>query len=148
MSNTAFSTGNIEVLVAGASRTGTSSMQRALQSLGYHTTHWQGWMTRYFDIISYSYQDQISEPHLRKLFQDIHGKGALLDAVVPMLFDHLRKEYPNAKVILTTRESQSWLKSYENYVATCWLYHWTRFPMLWLLSQDLRNDLILSYAIL
>eukprot|EP00438_Fugacium_kawagutii_P004400 Skav233169 [mRNA] locus=scaffold7441:11645:16873:+ [translate_table: standard] len=131
---------NIEVLVAGASRTGTSSMQHALQRLGYHTIHWQGYMKddRIFDFISFAYQDAISEPDLHKVFQDVPGKGALLDAVVPMLFDDLRRAYPSAKVILTTREPMSWLKSYENYVATCWLYHWSRYPFLWILSHVAR----------
>ena len=108
---------NIEILVAGASRTGTSSMQAALQHLGYHTTHWQGYMIRYFDFIYHSYQKSISEPDLHKVFQDIPSKGALLDTVVPWLFDDLRRAYPRAKVILTTREPSAWLKSYEKYVA-------------------------------
>ena len=127
---------NIEVLVAGASRTGTSSMEQALQKLGYHTTHWKGYMIRYFDFIFHSYQGAISDPNLHQVFQDIPGKGALLDTVVPMLFDHLRRAYPNAKVILTTRESTVWLKSYEKYVHECWLYQpSTRHPVLWMLSH-------------
>eukprot|EP00435_Cladocopium_sp_Y103_P016991 s5166_g4.t1 len=126
----------IEVLVAGASRTGTSSMEFALQKLGYHTTHWQGYMIRYFDFIFHAYQGAISEPDLHQVFQDIPGKGALLDAVVPMLFDNLRKAYPKAKVILTTREPTSWLKSYEQYVDNCWLYQpSTRHPAVWMLSH-------------
>ena len=131
---------NIEILVAGASRTGTSSMQHALQRLGYNTIHWQQWMKnpRYFDFLSYAYQDAISEPDLHKVFQDVPEKGALLDAVVPMLFDDLRRAYPEAKVILTTREPTSWLKSYEHYVASCWLYHWSRYPVLWILSHVTR----------
>ena len=103
---------NVEVLVAGVSRTGTSSMQEVLQRLGYHTTHWQGYMSRYFEFISYFYSGSIADPDLQKVFQDIPGKGALLDIVVPALFDDLRCTYPNAKVILTTRAPASWLNSY------------------------------------
>ena len=129
---------NIEVLVAGASRTSTSSMQQVLQELGYSTTHWSGYMTRYFDFIYFFYTGRVKVPHLHKVFKDIPSKGALLDTVVPAMFDDLRRTYPNAKVILTTRDVRTWFKSYENYVAQCWLYHWTRFPLLFFLSHVCR----------
>ncbi|CAE7691847.1 unnamed protein product, partial [Symbiodinium sp. CCMP2456] len=119
-------TGNVDVLVAGVSRTSTSSMQQALQGLGYNTTHWLGYMTRYFEFISHFYVGRVKVPNLHKVFEDIPEKGALLDTVVPAMFDDLRRAYPKAKVILTTREGESWFTSYENYVAQCWLYHWTR----------------------
>ena len=115
---------NIEILVAGVSRTGTSSMQAALQTFGYHTTHWQGYMIRYFDFVSHAFQGRISEPNLHQVFGDIPARGALLDCFVPILFDDLRRAYPNAQVILTTREPNSWLKSY-----------WTLLP--WFLSFSL-----------
>jgi len=128
-------TGNVDVLVAGVSRTSTSSMQQALQGLGYNTTHWLGYMTRYFEFISHFYVGRIKVPNLHKVFEDIPEKGALLDTVVPAMFDDLRRAYPKAKVILTTREGESWFTSYENYVAQCWLYHWTRYPLLFFLSH-------------
>ena len=96
-------TGNVDVLVAGVSRTSTSSMQQALQGLGYNTTHWLGYMTRYFEFISHFYVGRIKVPNLHKVFEDIPEKGALLDTVVPAMFDDLRRAYPKAKVILTTR---------------------------------------------
>jgi len=110
-------------------------MQAALQTFGYHTTHWQGYMIRYFDFVSHAFQGRISEPNLHQVFGDIPARGALLDCFVPIFFDDLRRAYPNAQVILTTREPNSWLKSYENYVDSCWLYHWTRHPILWFLSH-------------
>lgn len=128
-------TGNVDVLVAGVSRTSTSSMQQALQGLGYNTTHWLGYMTRYFEFISHFYVGRVKVPNLHKVFEDIPEKGALLDTVVPAMFDDLRRAYPKAKVILTTREGEAWFTSYENYVAQCWLYHWTRYPLLFFLSH-------------
>ena len=145
-------TGNVEVLVAGASRTSTSSMQQALQGLGYNTTHWLGYMSRYFEFISHFYEGRVKVPNLRKVFGDIPEKGALLDTVVPAMFDDLRQAYPDAKVILTTREGESWFTSYQNYVAQCWLYHWTRYPLLFFLSHVSRalrlGPLLRSYGLL
>ena len=108
-----YRTGNVEVLVAGASRTSTSSMQQALQGLGYNTTHWLGYMSRHFEFISHFYEGRVKVPNLRKVFGDIPEKGALLDTVVPAMFDDLRQAYPDAKVILTTREGESLDRSQE-----------------------------------
>ena len=87
--------------MAGVPLTGSSSMQHLLQKLGYETMHWQSYMTRYFEFMSHFYTGAIVDPDVQKVFQDIPGKGALLDPVVPALFDSLRCAYPNAKVILT-----------------------------------------------
>lgn len=54
-------------------------MQAALQTFGYHTTHWQGYMIRYFDFVSHAFQGRISEPNLHQVFGDIPARGALLE---------------------------------------------------------------------
>ena len=51
--------GGLSVIVAGASRTGTSSTNHALQVMGYHTEHWVDFLTHYFEFISYFLRGQV-----------------------------------------------------------------------------------------
>lgn len=111
----------MEILALGFSRTGTMSLKRALEKLGYNVYHMEECVTRW------------QEKHLH-LFEEAtrakllgEGKlwtGAELDKVlqnytaiedIPCLhFVHeLIEHYPKAKVILTTRDIDSWQASVE-----------------------------------
>merc|ERR1719433_1571257 len=99
-------------------------MKAALDLLGYETVHWQGFLSRYFEFVSYYYNGHIKNPNLRRVFRDLPAKSALLDCFTPAVFDELRCAYPNAKIILTTREPKAWMKSYEKYSNAIWMYRW------------------------
>lgn len=75
----------------GLSRTATSSLNTALNSLGFHAIHWKNPLTR--KIIS-----QTDVP-LFDAFTDISIAGD---------FEYLYSRYPNSKFILTTRDPQRW----------------------------------------
>ena len=113
------------VLVAGLSRTGTSSLQAALAEMNLTVFHTLETMTHHFDFWYYYLNGAISKPNVAALIEPLH-----VDALSDCWFAHLAPEilhvYPNTKVILTTRDSKSWLRSYGHYIATSDLYHWHR----------------------
>ncbi|KAJ8605615.1 hypothetical protein CTAYLR_000083 [Chrysophaeum taylorii] len=111
------------VVVAGLSRTGTSSLQAALMALNLTVHHTSETIASHLDFWYYYLNGLVAEPDVAKVIQDV-------DAVSDCWFAHLAPEilqrYPNAKVILTLRDEEPWLRSYEDYVARSDLYHWSR----------------------
>jgi len=83
-----------KVFGIGLSRTGTSSLNAALQILGYQSIHWMNPATR----------DLIHQ-------QDFLLFDAFTDICVSHQFEWLYYTYPNSKFIMSTRPVQSWSKS-------------------------------------
>jgi hypothetical protein len=91
-----------KVFCIGAVKTGSSSLTKALNILGYRTYQnisikepKEGWS----QFLKKSNFDYFSDWPMRK----------------DGLYKELNKVLPNSKFILTIREKQSWVKSYENY---------------------------------
>lgn len=82
---------NSKVVGIGLSKTGTSSLSEALTILGYTSGH-------YIHV------------------EDFHKYDAISDSPVPILYKVIDSRHPESKFILTTREEQKWLKSFENHV--------------------------------
>ena len=78
----------------GLSRTGTSSLNKALKILGYHSIHW-------------------FNPHTNTLIedQDYLLFDGFTDISVSYHFEKLYKTFPNARFIYTSRNMESWLRS-------------------------------------
>lgn len=106
----------------GYHRTGTTSLSKAFQILGFDTFHFE------------------SGDKARDIYNEMlaHGKStalehyyALCDSPIPVLYKLLDKAYPNSKFILTVRDHNSWLESVE------WLFShknpdrwtWDRWPI-------------------
>ena len=102
----------MKVICAGWGRTGTRSLKYALQYL--------------LNAPSYHMQNILLNKKHAKLWQDIifkkknsynwddiyNGYGACLDFPSCNYYKELMKEYPDAKVILTIRDADSWMKSW------------------------------------
>ncbi|GJM37526.1 MAG: hypothetical protein DHS20C19_08930 [Acidimicrobiales bacterium] len=91
-----------KVFVIGLSRTGTSSMHRALEACGLRSVHWVNRLTGALpDVFDY---------HLHDAFSDINVSAS---------FESLYADFPSACFILTQRPRESWTRSiaahYENY---------------------------------
>ncbi|KAF2446032.1 hypothetical protein P171DRAFT_431398 [Karstenula rhodostoma CBS 690.94] len=107
------------VLALGLSRTGTMSLKVALEKLGYDVYHCSECVMRWRENHIHLFKEAMEAK--------LHGKGQLwtgaeLDKVlqnytaiedIPCLHfvDELLDQYPTAKVILTTRDIDSWEKS-------------------------------------
>ena len=110
-------TTDLAIIGAGLGRTGTSSLQAALNSLGYGPCY-----------------------HMREVFKDpagiqkwtqvgldqgenadwdsiFYGYKATTDNPGALFYKQLMKRYPNAKVILTVRDEESWWRSYIETIA-------------------------------
>lgn len=83
----------------GLSKTGTTSLARAVEILGYKTRDYIG-VTRYRT-------GDLSCINLR----EIDENDAFTDTPIPSFYKQLDERYPNSKFILTTRNVDAWLKS-------------------------------------
>lgn len=79
----------MKVLGVGLSRTGTTSLNHALEILGYCTVHW---------------------PHDLSVIDRV---DAATDQTVGVAFRELDVKYPGSKFILTVRDIEPWLRSME-----------------------------------
>lgn len=87
----------MKIFGIGLSRTGTTSLTKALELLGYEIIH-------------------APRPHfLPELYDVIKEVDGATDLPIAFQYKELDKLFPNSKFILTTRSLESWLKS-------CWEY--------------------------
>ena len=99
----------MKIIGAGLPRTGTMSMQAALNQLGYPCYHMQevpmktGHIEAWEGIISES-----RKPDWRSLFE---GYEATVDGPACFYYRDLMREFPDAKIILTVREEGGWFRS-------------------------------------
>ena len=92
-------TSTTKIFCIGLSKTGTTSLARALEILGYKTRDYIG-VTSYFagDLTSIN-------------LQEIDANEAFTDTPIPSFYKQLDEKYPNSKFILTTRNMEDWLRS-------------------------------------
>lgn len=83
----------------GLSKTGTTSLTRALQILGYRTNHFPYSVLRF------------ESGQLNLDLGRIQQWDAVTDSPVALFFQRLDQHFPNAKFILTQRDVESWLDS-------------------------------------
>jgi tetratricopeptide (TPR) repeat protein len=83
-----------KVFGIGLSRTATSSLNRALNILGFHSIHWLN-------------------PHTRTLIgdKDFFLFDGFTDITVSYKFESLYETFPNARFIYTSRPMESWVRS-------------------------------------
>lgn len=91
----------MKILGIGLGRTGTTSLARALQVLGFKTKHCPEF---YLD----------DEGKLIISPEDLREFEALTDEPTILVFKEVDRDYPGSKFILTVREMESWLRSIVN----------------------------------
>lgn len=91
------------IFCIGLSKTGTLSLSKALELLGYKPIHYP--------------DDAIYDSFYKKLFDEeydvssLGDRNAFLDIPFAFSFKGFYESYPESKFILTTREKNNWLKS-------------------------------------
>jgi hypothetical protein len=83
----------------GLSKTGTTSLTRALRILGYRTNHFPYSALRY------------ESGRLRLDMDRLNTWDAVTDSPVALFFRRLEEQFPKARFILTQRDIDAWLKS-------------------------------------
>jgi len=101
------------VVCAGLAKTGTTSLAKALRTLGYSvydyrehfTFHRQEWLDSFET-------DRL--PNFKEMYQ---GVDAITDVPPAFWFEEIAGVFPEAKVVLTVRDSEeAWLKSWKEHL--------------------------------
>ncbi|KAI9262270.1 P-loop containing nucleoside triphosphate hydrolase protein [Phascolomyces articulosus] len=103
----------LEIIGAGQPRCGTDSLREALNLLGYNTHHMRSMFEcdRHPEAFEEAYLNPEKETDWNWVYD---GFNAGVDCPTVSVIDQLLKYYPNAKVILTKRDADSWHKSVLN----------------------------------
>ena len=95
---------DIRIFGIGLSRTGTSSLTKALTMLGVKTVHYPNDMTTQQELKAGNYNLSV-----------LRRAQALTDIPVSPYYAQFDRLFPSSKFILTTRSTDSWLHSMENH---------------------------------
>ena len=139
----------MEVICAGWGRTGTRSLKYALERLvGQPSYHMQNILLNKKD--AQLWHNLIFKDQQNMDWEKIYkGYGACLDFPSCNYYKELMKYYPNSKVILTTRDPQSWIKSWnvlENKVLNSFTFKFmAKIPYTsFYLQKKIHNELIIG----
>lgn len=98
-----------KIFCIGLNKTGTISLHRAFEALGFRSLHWGGPATRR--------QIEQAMAEGRPLVEGLADYDAFSDIwVLSENFELLDRQYPESKFILTTRDLESWLESRRRHV--------------------------------
>ena len=122
----------MRVLVLGSARTGTTSMLTALGNLGYRTYHMQELFKHpkqfrfWVNAIQSNFGDNPTycAPDFEAVVSDF---DAVSDVPIVIFTPELLAAYPDAKVILTTRDPQKWVESMRSTIwqaQSWWTWDW------------------------
>jgi len=101
----------LKVIGVGFGRTGTHSLKLALEILGFHKCYHMEELVMHHPEKVHYWEDarEGKKVNWTELFE---GYQAAVDFPVNMRYKELMKYYPDAKFILTTRDPESWYKSF------------------------------------
>ncbi|MEM7099998.1 MAG: sulfotransferase family protein [Pseudomonadota bacterium] len=109
----------LKVIGAGFGRTGTLSLKVALEKLGFSKCHH---MTEVFgsrEQIDYWYA--IAQAHDKPSWDDVfEGYQSSTDFPSSIFYKELADHFPEAKVVLTVRDEDTWYKSVEETIWAMW----------------------------
>jgi hypothetical protein len=129
----------MKIFGIGLSKTGTTSLAKALRCLGYRVSHYPVAMVKHDG----------QEPSIDPTF--ISRFDALIDTPVSTLYKKLDILYPHSKFILTIRDSESWLRSCRKHFEKPAAYGKTR-PDWWNVKEqgvwsDNSSDMVNSWRL-
>lgn len=90
----------------GIGRTATKSLTAALEILGYNCVHWMPDRATALEVVTGA-----------KVSRIVEQKEAVIDMILPLIYyREYVDRFPDAKFILTTRETESWLRSMKRHM--------------------------------
>ncbi|XP_078346053.1 uncharacterized protein LOC144631489 [Oculina patagonica] len=102
----------MKVICAGLMKTGTSTLTKALEVLGYTVYHYA---SKHFDL--QIWQDSFETGHLPDFKEVFKVVDAVTDHPQAFWFEEISNAFPEAKIILTVRDSEeAWLKSCQEHL--------------------------------
>ena len=112
LTSTSWAAAELEVIVAGLGRTGTLSLHAALEDLGYKAYHYVDFSDAklWYDVL----RGETAVDTLLEKIVEQDGYTAIMDNPSADIYTDLIAKYPNAKVILSTRDTpQQFAKSWK-----------------------------------
>jgi len=103
----------LKIIGAGLSRTGTFSLMRALEVLGFGPCYHMDELFRRPDHVAIWRNAARADPDFVALFE---GYVSAMDAPVCHFWRQIRGSHPKSKVILTVRDAESWYASFHSTV--------------------------------
>ncbi|XP_078361899.1 uncharacterized protein LOC144646232 [Oculina patagonica] len=105
---------NMKVICAGLSKTGTKSIAKALQILGFSVFDFKEHITIHHDEWASIYR-RGKQPDFLSMYQDV---DAVTDLPAAVWYEEIYQAFPDAKVILSVRDSEEvWVQSWANQTA-------------------------------
>jgi len=103
----------MKVICAGLAKTGTTSLAKALQILGYNVYDFR----EHLSFHRQQWLDSFETDRLPDFKEIYHGVDAITDVPPAFWFEEIAAAFPEAKVILTVRDSEEmWLKSWKEHL--------------------------------
>ncbi|MEM1159635.1 MAG: sulfotransferase family protein [Pseudomonadota bacterium] len=106
----------LKVIGAGFGRTGTESMKRALEILGLGPCHHMYEVLE--DLDQYRLWQSVPDDPAPDWDRIYAGYGAAVDWPTVFYWRELAAHFPEAKILLTLRDPDSWLRSFQNTIQT------------------------------
>lgn len=101
----------LQIIGSGMGRTGTHSLKLALETIGFGKCYHMAELFQHPEQLAYFEQAERGEQvNWEALFQP-HGYHSAVDYPVARYYKQLMAYYPNAKVIHTIRDAESWYQS-------------------------------------
>jgi hypothetical protein len=99
-----------KVFGVGLSRTGTTSLTRALELLGYRAVHFPADLVTQTEASAF-----LMAPASELRLSLLDSVDAVTDTPIAATYRALDRAYPGSAFVLTIRDCESWLRSCENY---------------------------------
>lgn len=100
----------MKIICAGYWKTGTKSLAEALRILGYKVYDYDDQFFDLGQLWDKFYDGTVTNEEIYATLKDI---DVLIDGPVIAFWEEIHKVFPDAKVILTTRDEDSWYKSHQ-----------------------------------
>lgn len=110
----------IKVIGAGFGRTGTLSLKKCLEILGYKCHHMEEIINNhqysiFYDLLSSSKEERLENKMWTNLLCKPYAYNAVVDFPTSIFYEEIFHENPSAKIILTIRDdAETWYKSANN----------------------------------
>ena len=108
----------LEIIGAGFGRTGTTSLKQALEHLGYPCYHMEEVVKHYDRGHVQHWDDKFSGEPGRPYDEIFEQYTATVDFPACSFYRELMEAYPDARVLLSVRDSEAWWKSFEALMKT------------------------------
>ena len=100
----------MKIICAGLYKTGLKSISKALRQLGFTVYDWEEQIFDFLDHWCDVFQNG-AQPNVKRVYQNA---DAVVDLPGNFFWEEILEAFPDCKVILSERDEDSWLQSWEN----------------------------------